>query len=182
MRGPNSLPLFLLAVQNTVVNGRTIKYAGVTTTLTGIIPDGSCQLITEEKSLEYSPGATQIMIIPGPLVPEDQGGEGEYQTIHRGTLKFRLICQNAVDSETSDVAALTSASDPFGIYTLYQQLLPLIRFWDETDDSGNGYLIEPMRLQGGLSQPRRNETHKQFLLADLLCEFRMSIGNGASGA
>ena len=146
-----------------------------------VVPDTCCQITTEERTLEYPQGQYIIMLIPGSIKPEDQGGEGENETIFVGSITFRLLSQNILDPATSDVVAMTDTDTTTGIYVLFQSLLQVIRFWDKCDEVGNTYLIQPMRIGSGLSQPRRNEKHEQYVSADLMVEYKICVGKGISG-
>ena len=158
----NSLPAFLLALRASVVNA-------------DVVPSTCCQIVTEERYLEYPQGQYIVMMIPGPLRPEDQGGEGENETIFLGTITFRIICQNAVDSPISDQAALTATFTTTGLYQIFQELLSAIRFWDQCDANGNQYLMQPLRIASGLSQPRRDPQHEQYIFAELSTEYKICI-------
>lgn len=168
-RAANSLPGFLLALRQSIVDA-------------GIVSDTCCQLCTEERTLEFAQGQYIIMLIPGALSAVEQGGAGESETIFDGTLLFRLLALTALDVATSDVVALTDTETTVGIYVLFQQLLQVVRFWDECDGGGNNYLVQPMRIRtNGLTQPRRHEKHSQYVTADFSTEYRICIGQGESG-
>ena len=166
-RSSNSLPAFLLALRQSIVAAK-------------VVSDTCCQVATAERTLQYPQGEYLVMLIPGELTPEDQGGAGIYETIFRGRITFRLVCQTILDTATSDVTALTDSSTTVGLYVLFTNLLPVIRFWDQGDSQGNAYLMEPMRLSSGLSQPQRSEEHSQYVTADLMAEFRICIATGGS--
>ena len=166
-RANNSLPAFLLALRQSIVDAN-------------IVPAIACRISTEERTLEYAQSQYIVMVIPGALVPEDQGGEGQEETIFRGGIIFRLLCQAALDTPTGDVVALTDQNTTTGIYVLFQQLLQVIRFWDYCDPAGNGYLVQPMRM-GTVTQPRRNSEHSQYIQMDVPAEFKICIGKGVSG-
>jgi hypothetical protein len=165
----NSLPGFLLAFRKSIVDA-------------GVASASCCQICTEERTLEFAQGQYIVMVIPGLLNATDQGGAGENETIFDGTLTLRMLAQTALDVATSDVVALTDDDTTTGIYVLFQQLLSVVRFWDECDDYGNAYLTQPARVKGGITQPRRHEKHAQYVFADFTVEYRICIGMGASGA
>jgi hypothetical protein len=167
-RSNNSLPAFLLALRQSIVDAE-------------VVSDSCCQIVTEERFLEYSQGQYLVMLIPGVIRPQDQGGEGENETIFEGIVTFRLVSQTTLDVATSDVVALTDTETTTGVYVLFQNLLQVIRFWDECDAQGNSYLAQPMRIASGLSQPRRHATHAQYVWMDVTSEFRICIGTGGSG-
>ena len=167
-RSNNSLPAFLLALRQSLVDAN-------------VVADECCQLSMAEDFPQYIQGDRVIAINPGELPAEDQGGEGEAETIFAGKLTFRILIQNVLDVATSDVTALTDTNTTIGMYTLFQNLLQVVRFWDRGDAGGNSYLQQPMRLSGGLSKPRRHELHSQYVYADLVAEFKICIGQGVSG-
>ena len=167
-RANNSIPAFLLAFRKSIVDA-------------GVVASTCCQVVTEERFLQYVAGEYSVMVIPGPLRPDDQGGEGENETIFNGTLTLRLLAQTALDVATSDVVALTDNNTTAGIYVLFQRLLQVIRFWDNCDSQGNTYLIQPMRVSSGMTQPRRSQEHEQYVYSDIVMEYRICIGKGVSG-
>jgi hypothetical protein len=147
-----------------------------------VVPDICCQVTTEERFLKYVQGQYLIMLIPGAMKPEDQGGEGQSEVILNGTITFRLLAQSALDPATSDLIALTDNNSTTGIYVLFTKLLQVIRFWDQCDESGNTYLMQPMRMASGLTQPRRSDEHNQYVYMDTTAEFKICVAQGASGA
>ncbi len=179
-RTANSLPAFLLAFRSTLINGRTINdpITGALTTYQGATTDSCTQIVSEEKTLEIPQGQYIAMIIPGDLLPEDQGGEGNWETIFTGDLRIRMIAENILDNATSDVTSLTDTQTTTGLYVLFQSILNLVRFWDLCDPNGNSYLVEPMRIKRGPSKPRRWPDHVQYIISDLDMTFRICIANG----
>ena len=167
-RSNNSLPAFLLALRKSLVTAN-------------VAADECCQITMEDDFPSYPMGTPIIFITPGELRAIDEGGEGEAETIFKGTLRYRLFIQSVLDNPTTDVAALTDNNTTVGLYVLFQNLLQIARFWDLGDDGGNAYLQHPMRLTGGLSKPKRDDEHQQYVYADLNAEFVICIGKGASG-
>ena len=167
MRSSNSLPAFLLAIRQSIVDA-------------GVVPDKACQITTEERFLEYPQGQYLVMVIPGPIIPEYQEGAGYAETIFSGTLRFRLVAQNVLDSAITDELALTDTNTTTGLYVLFQKLLPVVRFWDGCDGI-NSYLIEPVHIaESGLTQPRRDSTHEQYIYMELPAQYRICIATGGS--
>ena len=168
-RGSNSLPLFLKALRASIVN------AGVTTV-------SCCQITTADDFPKFSQGNPVVNIIPGDFKEEDQGGAGQTETIFRGEITFRVITENILDEAISDETALTDQNTTAGLYVTVQKLLPVIRFWDQADPSGNGYLAEPMRFRGGIGKPKRDENHAQYVYLDMRAEANICIATGGSNS
>jgi hypothetical protein len=157
----NLLRPFLSALRTQIVND-------------GVFADANCQLTLLEDNAEQFPQGSPILeIVPGDFrsLGWDAGG-GIQDLAIRGTIQFRIIIMNVLDTLQTDVTAMTSTDQALGVYELMDQLIDELEMLMLCDGNGNTYLLEPMRLER-FSKPQRIEKHPEWIVVNLWFETKI---------
>lgn len=142
----------------------------------GVFPADNVQLsLFDDDNLDrqFPQGSPILEIIPQGFasVGWDAGGGIQDLTI-KGEIQCKIIIMNVLDTIQTDVTVLTSTDQTLGVLELNDQLIAELEMLALCDESGNSFLIEPMRFLR-FSKPTRPEKHAEWVIINQWYECRI---------